>query len=279
MEPSELKELSEDISQNTQRAPITLYENKILDGRNRYRACLMINFEPKFRHYTGNDPQGFVVSANLKRKHLDESQRSMVAAKLASMKNGRPEKGANLHGFRSKEQAAKDLNVSPRSVATAKTVLREAPKQDIKAVEQGKKTVSAVAKQIKEKKTKSDSPTDKTDRVIPDEILADWQRAEQVGKKLVSLAREIKSIVAQGFSDSKDARVKDFIYAEINNSAISDAESLAWTLSSVIPYAICPTCQGVNRKSCGLCKKRGCISKFLFNSPAVSEDTKKLLGK
>jgi hypothetical protein len=79
---NELKELADDIKQNGLRAPITLYEDKILDGRNRYLACKKARVEPKFRQHTG-DPVAFVVSANLRRRHLNDSQRSVIAARLA----------------------------------------------------------------------------------------------------------------------------------------------------------------------------------------------------
>lgn len=275
---SEFDALLKDIGEHGLREPILLFEGKVLDGVHRLRACTQLHIEPRVRNYTGKDPLSVAISENLKRRHLNESQRSIVAAKLATLKNGRPEKSANLHSEKSNSQAAQELNVSRRSVATAKTVLREAPKKEIKAIERGEKTVSAVAKEIKQTKATKESLTDKFGRIVPDELAEEWKRAEQTGRKLVSLAREIKSIVSEGFSGAKQERVKDVIYAEINNSTISDAEGLAWALSSVTPYALCPTCSGYNRKQCTLCKKRGWISKFLWNSPAVSDETKKLIS-
>jgi hypothetical protein len=68
--------------------PITLHEGKILDGRNRHRACEIAGVFPAFVEYIGADPLGFVVSHNLHRRHLTESQRGMVAAKLANLEDG-----------------------------------------------------------------------------------------------------------------------------------------------------------------------------------------------
>src|ERR1700730_11181751 len=60
-------------------------EEQILDGRNGYRACLEAGVTPTFMPYRGDNPLAFVISANLKRRHLSESQRAMVAAKLATL--------------------------------------------------------------------------------------------------------------------------------------------------------------------------------------------------
>jgi ParB-like chromosome segregation protein Spo0J len=49
------------------RRPITMYQSKILDGRQRFRACLAAGVEPRFEEYTGDDPVGFVTIANLMR--------------------------------------------------------------------------------------------------------------------------------------------------------------------------------------------------------------------
>jgi len=71
-------------------------------------------------------------------RHLNESQRGMVAAKLETLKQGRPNKDANLHDLQvSRSDAADMLNVSPRTVAAASKVQAEAPAEVIHAVEAG----------------------------------------------------------------------------------------------------------------------------------------------
>ena len=63
-------------------------------------------------------------------RHLDESQRAMVAAKLANRTVGRYGQGrssnsANLQNKTTVAKAARTMNVSPRSVEAAKKVLKE----------------------------------------------------------------------------------------------------------------------------------------------------------
>ena len=75
-------ELVADLKANGLIEPITLHEQKILDGRNRYRACVESGVEPQYRQYAGTDPLGFVISANLHRRHLSETQKSDIGLKL-----------------------------------------------------------------------------------------------------------------------------------------------------------------------------------------------------
>jgi hypothetical protein len=107
MSAGELAELAADIAGHGQREPIFTYEGQILDGRNRFKACKMAKRKPWFEPWdgggrdgggrgdeagspaAGGDPVAFVVSMNLRRRHLDESQRAIVAAKLAVLKQGR----------------------------------------------------------------------------------------------------------------------------------------------------------------------------------------------
>jgi ParB-like chromosome segregation protein Spo0J len=74
---------------------IVTHEDKILDGRNRYRALVKIGLtdEEILRCHTeplddGVGPLTLVISKNLKRRDLDDSQRAMVAARLATLRDG-----------------------------------------------------------------------------------------------------------------------------------------------------------------------------------------------
>jgi hypothetical protein len=47
----------------------------------------------------GGAPVVLVVSLNLHRRHLTESQRAMVATKLATMQRGHPQENAQIYAF------------------------------------------------------------------------------------------------------------------------------------------------------------------------------------
>jgi ParB-like chromosome segregation protein Spo0J len=141
VEGADFAELVADIREHGLHEPILVYEGKILDGRNRYRACLTAGIEPTFTAYTGDDPVSYVISLNLRRRHLDESQRAMVAAKLAILKLG-----DNQHSEGpSIEEASRLLKVGHASVERAKTVQRAGAPELVSAVERGAISVSAAA--------------------------------------------------------------------------------------------------------------------------------------
>lgn len=145
IEGAEFDDLVSDIATHGVREPIWLYEGQIVDGRNRYRASAVAGADCPMREYLGDDPAAFVISLNLKRRHLNESQRAMVAAKLANMPQGaRVDLRANLHEV-SAAKAGDMLNVSERTVKSAKQVQEKGTVELRNAVEQGRVSVSAAA--------------------------------------------------------------------------------------------------------------------------------------
>jgi len=147
MDEAALDKLADDIRKHGLREPIVLHEGLILDGRNRYRACQLAGVEPRYREFDGCDPTAHVVSANLHRRHLDESQRAMVAEKLANMRQGERtdlEPSANVPKV-SQREAADRLNVGERSVRYAAVVRNHGAPELVSAVEQGTIPVSRAA--------------------------------------------------------------------------------------------------------------------------------------
>ena len=150
LQGNEAMALQQDIEAHGVREPIVLFEGKILDGRNRFTASLAAGVECPWREFgtsdcDGADPMAFVVSLNLARRHLTESQRAMVASKLANMQEGRPRNNyANLRSL-SQQAAAEMLKVSQRSVTNAKKVQEHAPDEIKRAVCDGQLSVSLAA--------------------------------------------------------------------------------------------------------------------------------------
>ena len=148
IEGDEFQALVEDIREHGVLEPIWLYEGKILDGRNRYRAYQAAfpdtDEDPPLREYLDEKPVEFVVSLNLKRRHLNESQRAMVGAKLATLGHGGDRSKASIDAL-TQAQAGELLNVSEPSVERAARVHKRGAPELVQAVERGKVSVSAAA--------------------------------------------------------------------------------------------------------------------------------------
>ena len=154
MEGEEFDALMQDIKDNWLREPITIYEDKILDGRNRYRAVVKADRlfklkEENFRTYSGSDPLGLVVSANLHRRHLTESQRALIAARIVTTKLG--DNQFNKPGITNK-QAAAMLGVSQAIVKMAKDVEAKATPEIKEKVLKGELRLGAAKEVIKKPK-------------------------------------------------------------------------------------------------------------------------------
>lgn len=148
MSDREFLDLVADIRENGLREPVWLHrDGRIIDGRNRYLACRHIGVEPQTRTYDGDDSGlvKFVVSLNLHRRHLNESQRAMVAARLANLGKGQRADRVDSKILLSQDQAADLLSVSVGSVKHGRKVQESGVPELAEAVETGKVAVSTAA--------------------------------------------------------------------------------------------------------------------------------------
>lgn len=95
---AEFDALREDIKTNGLRQAIVLHDGMILDGGNRYRACVEAGVEPTYVNFDGGNLVAFVLSANLHRRHMSSSQQAAIVASAQNWTEsqgvGRPKKTA-----------------------------------------------------------------------------------------------------------------------------------------------------------------------------------------
>ncbi len=147
MADDEYAQLVEDVREHGLREPVVLFEGKVLDGRHRARACAEAGAELLHREYDGDDPVGFVVSANMRRRHLTDGQRAAIAAELETTDWGGDRKAdQDRNCDLDRATASRLLNVHPASTARAAKVRNNAPAEVFDAVKAGTVAPSDAAK-------------------------------------------------------------------------------------------------------------------------------------
>ena len=91
LDEAKLQELAENIKTVKQTFPILIYEGKILDGRNRYRACKIAGEPPIVKKWEGtpDEARDFVISANLHRRHLTDQERAFASSQDKDSRTGK----------------------------------------------------------------------------------------------------------------------------------------------------------------------------------------------
>jgi hypothetical protein len=121
----EFDELVADIKAHGLHEPVVVWQGRILDGRNRVRACQAAGVTATFSHFEPElhgDALAFIVSKNLRRRHLNDDQRRMVAARIANLGRGRPDENAATCGI-SRANAAALVNADLAGTEQARTVI------------------------------------------------------------------------------------------------------------------------------------------------------------
>jgi len=259
MPAAQFDALVEDIRDNGLQSPIILFEGKILDGRHRYKACVNLGIDPDFEEFEGADALAFVISHNLARRHLDESQRAMIAAKIANMKLGSNQhtQGASIGAPSvSKKDAAKRMNVGTSSIDRAKKVLDTGTADLQQAVEEGKVAVSVAAKI-------AELPQEQQDKIVaqprPDQAIKKVAREEKeqaLAAKTIEQSLQAEKVYGviyidppwkfETYSDNGMDRSADNHYPTMSTQSLSELQMPAgkdcimfmWATVPMMPEAI-----------------------------------------
>ncbi len=125
MEGEEYEALIHSIERQGLLNPITLYQGKILDGRNRFRAAKAARYNFTARDFvelrSGADPNDFVISTNAQRRHLSADQkRDLVIQIMREMPDASDRQIAKLTGVDNKTVGNYRRALEERSTEFAK---------------------------------------------------------------------------------------------------------------------------------------------------------------
>lgn len=193
MSDAELQELADDIDKHGLEEDVILFDGQILDGRNRALACDLLierysnnEYTPEYSDLTmvltqTGQALEYVVSKNLRRRHLTPSQLAMIGVEIkkAEKKRAKERRKATLKKGKEKpvpenfperedqgearDVAAKRLGISGRLIDRAETVIKKGTPELADAVRRGEVSVSKAAAQVTGPKKPKAEPVEEPD--------------------------------------------------------------------------------------------------------------------
>jgi ParB-like chromosome segregation protein Spo0J len=211
MSDEEFAELKESIQAEGQHYAIVANEDlEILDGHQRFRACIELGIEPDFEVRKFEDKlleKKFVIQANLRRRHLNKFQLVELGVPLLEIEKELAKKrqaaggkiGRNIQlglapddakpAFKkSKATAAvaKKVGVSTRTFERGKKILEKASEEDKQKLREGKTSIAQVYREMV-------TPEIEVEQKAPvaAEALISGARAEQNKMELSAVLRKL----------------------------------------------------------------------------------------
>jgi ParB-like chromosome segregation protein Spo0J len=206
MSDQEFEALKEDIRAHGQKVPILIFEGKLLDGRNRYRACLELGVEPLTEPFKGTTEEAEMrsFSNNMMRRHLSISQKAMVLVRSNIIQRQlQGDTRAYRKGEDSIRSIAKKYGVNHVSIYKAINVAQLDPTgKTAEDVLQGRISVAAAEKLLTEKNRDSNT-TDEQKTLIP--ILQKFMDA--TAESSDENVRESRKLVEKALSALQSQRI------------------------------------------------------------------------
>jgi hypothetical protein len=206
---AEFEALKADILANGLRQPIVVLDGMILDGGNRYAACIAVGIDPDIVEFEGGSPVAFVLSSNLHRRHLSAGQQAAIVASAQDWTKaqavGKPKSG-HVTGLETVAGRALQSGASDKTQRRADKVAKASPEL-ARQVAHGEMSLPQALKKISPPKLEvvqepEDHGPDTEWSESEDRMFEEMERADQE-------KREALIVIAE--SDDKLAAALDLI--------------------------------------------------------------------
>ncbi|MDE2764438.1 MAG: ParB/RepB/Spo0J family partition protein [Gemmatimonadota bacterium] len=200
MDAESFNALVNDIREQGQLEPIDLVGDKIVDGWHRYRACEILELEPKTRTLAeGLELVEYVLGKNAHRRHMTAEQRAAVVLLAAEwMPSHRPAatgKGDTVSPL-SNEAAAVQAGVSKRTIQRVKAQIRAGHGE---ALAKGSETLRSLA--AKERRAATTGARKSSGKAV-EEKRQERSRVSELRSQVAFLKTEI---------EKRDARIAELV--------------------------------------------------------------------
>jgi hypothetical protein len=275
--------------------PIVMHEGKILDGRNRYRACRELNIKPSMKTYAGEygDPWNYVLVQNADRCHYSEGALALLAA--AEHKYNGYSHGGKRSTDPSKwtdgpletlAETAERHGMSAKKVARAQTIL-DAAEEVKQLVVENKVSITDAAKVAKEAKEVQREAAEKVRngkaRTLasaagkgdawegqPDEVAAALKDCPFLDKRGAILPAHLEAVFTSPLfaaclghlREARRAIAGIALHSPFQPKPAEIAKQLkdmADLVEANLPFAICVRCEGAAGAKCDACRRAGWV--------------------
>ncbi len=252
------------------RYPIIVYQNRILDGNQRLRACKEARVEARYIESKGTDEAALdlVWDLNFARRHMSASEKATAVAK-ATLVYEQGQRTDLCASAQVTDKLAERAGVSRRTVYDAKKVLRDGTKEEKRSLESGTAKAKPLASKIRdrEKLGANGQVVDDMGYPVPEPARVYWNRKPEA-KNVLAQIGAVRGQVKKLLTD-------DPMWSAVNlNGVLADLSSAYNRFTAAIPAYVCPYCKGVKIDNCKCCKGKGVISKFVWS--LVPEELRKM---
>lgn len=209
----ELRELAEDIRAHGLHEPLWVWDDPergpvLLDGRNRLAACKLAGVKPTTRTYHGDDPVTFVISENVRRRHLTAMQKAGVAVRALPLYEAQTKAAEARRKATSLTVAPTDTKSQSTGAALPQSPSVESPritKRKPRSRDKAAKTAGTSGRSVAQYKRIAEQAPDLLPKVDSGELSGD--RAERIIRDRIAEQKRIEQARREAEAQPEPSRV------------------------------------------------------------------------